>query len=72
MVGVTMVKSYEVEKDVRLTISESIELGGYTAMPCCSGATTELRLWKIVREAIPNYTSIGANQHMKRAPDRRP
>ena len=30
VVGVTMVKSYESEKDVRLTVGESVELGGYT------------------------------------------
>ena len=30
VVGVTMVKSYEAEKDVRLAVGESVELGGYT------------------------------------------
>jgi cytochrome c-type biogenesis protein CcmF len=29
VVGVTMVKSYEAEKDVRLAIGETVELGGY-------------------------------------------
>jgi cytochrome c-type biogenesis protein CcmF len=29
VVGVTMVKSYEAEKDVRLAIGDSVELGGY-------------------------------------------
>jgi cytochrome c-type biogenesis protein CcmF len=29
VVGVTMVKSYEAEKDVRLSIGETVELGGY-------------------------------------------
>ncbi len=30
VVGVTMVKSYEAEKDVKLSVGESVELGGYT------------------------------------------
>ena len=30
IVGVTLVSSYEVERDVRLDVGESIELGGYT------------------------------------------
>ncbi len=30
VVGVTMVKSYEAEKDVRLAVGETVELGGYT------------------------------------------
>jgi cytochrome c-type biogenesis protein CcmF len=29
VVGVTMVKSYEAEKDVRLTVGDTVELGGY-------------------------------------------
>ena len=30
VVGVTMVKSYEAEKDVKLSVGESVDLGGYT------------------------------------------
>ena len=30
VVGVTMVKSYEAEKDVRMAIGDTVELGGYT------------------------------------------
>ena len=30
VVGVTMVKTYEAEKDVKLSVGESVELGGYT------------------------------------------
>ena len=31
VVGVTLVKGYEVEKDVRMAIGETVEIGGYTA-----------------------------------------
>jgi cytochrome c-type biogenesis protein CcmF len=30
VVGVTLVKGYEVEKDVRMAVGETVELGGYT------------------------------------------
>jgi cytochrome c-type biogenesis protein CcmF len=46
VVGVTMVKGYETEKDVRMTIGDTVEVGGYT-----------FRLTGIQEVPGPNYTA---------------
>jgi len=46
VVGITMVKGYETEKDVRMTIGDTVEVGGYT-----------LRLTGISQKTGPNYTA---------------
>lgn len=46
VVGVTMVKGYETEKDVRMTIGDTVEVGGYT-----------FRLTGIEEVPGPNYTA---------------
>jgi len=46
VVGVTMVKGYETEKDVRMTIGDTVEVGGYT-----------FRLTGIREVPGPNYTA---------------
>ena len=46
VVGITMVKGYETEKDVRMTIGDTVEVGGYT-----------FRLTGINEKAGPNYNA---------------
>jgi len=46
VVGITMVKGYETEKDVRMTIGDTVEVGGYS-----------LRLTGISQKPGPNYTA---------------
>jgi len=46
VVGVTMVKGYETEKDVRMTIGDTVEVGGYT-----------FRLTGITKVPGPNYNA---------------
>jgi cytochrome c-type biogenesis protein CcmF len=46
VVGVTMVKGYETEKDVRMTIGDTVAVGGYT-----------FRLTGIEEVPGPNYTA---------------
>jgi cytochrome c-type biogenesis protein CcmF len=46
VVGVTMVKGYETEKDVRMTVGDTVEVGGYT-----------FRLTGIEEVPGPNYTA---------------
>jgi cytochrome c-type biogenesis protein CcmF len=46
VVGVTMVKGYEVEKDVRMAIGDTVELGGYT-----------VRLLGVSKVPGPNYVA---------------
>jgi cytochrome c-type biogenesis protein CcmF len=55
VVGITMVKGYETEKDVRMTIGDTVEVGGYT-----------LRLASISQKPGPNYTAdVGAVELIK-------
>jgi cytochrome c-type biogenesis protein CcmF len=46
VVGITMVKGYESEKDVRMTLGDTVEVGGYT-----------LRLTGISQIPGPNYNA---------------
>jgi len=46
VVGITMVKGYETEKDVRMTLGDTVEVGGYT-----------LRLTGIKEVPGPNYNA---------------
>lgn len=46
VVGITMVKGYETEKDVRMTLGDTVEVGGYT-----------FRLTDIKEIPGPNYTA---------------
>jgi cytochrome c-type biogenesis protein CcmF len=46
VVGVTMVKGYEVEKDVRMAVGDTVEMGGYT-----------FRLDGVRQVEGPNYTA---------------
>jgi cytochrome c-type biogenesis protein CcmF len=46
VVGITMVKGYETEKDVRMTIGDTVEVGGYT-----------FRLTGISERTGPNYNA---------------
>ena len=46
VVGVTLVKGYEVEKDVRMAVGETVELGGYT-----------VKLLGVKQVPGPNYTA---------------
>jgi cytochrome c-type biogenesis protein CcmF len=46
VIGVTMVKGYETEKDVRMAVGDTVTVGGYT-----------LRLMGIRAEPGPNYTA---------------
>ena len=46
VVGITMVKGYETEKDVRMTVGDTVEVGGYT-----------FRLTGINQKAGPNYNA---------------
>ena len=46
VVGITMVKGYETEKDVRMTVGDTVEVGGYT-----------FRLTGISQKPGPNYTA---------------
>jgi cytochrome c-type biogenesis protein CcmF len=46
VIGVTLVKGYETEKDVRMTIGDTVEVGGYT-----------FRLTGIQEVPGPNYTA---------------
>ena len=46
VVGITMVKGYETEKDVRMTIGDTVEVGGYT-----------FRLTGIEEVPGPNYNA---------------
>jgi len=46
VVGITMVKGYETEKDVRMTIGDTVEVGGYT-----------FRLTGISEKGGPNYNA---------------
>jgi cytochrome c-type biogenesis protein CcmF len=46
VIGVTMVKSYEIEKDVRMEIGDTVELGGYT-----------FRFEGVTRTKGPNYNA---------------
>ncbi|MCR5882794.1 heme lyase CcmF/NrfE family subunit [Rhizobacter sp. J219] len=47
VVGVTMVKGYEVEKDVRMVMGDTVEMGGYT-----------FRLDGVRQVEGPNYTAM--------------
>lgn len=47
VLGVTMVKGYEVEKDVRMAVGDTVEMGGYT-----------FRLDGVRRVEGPNYTAM--------------
>jgi len=46
IIGVTMVKSYEVEKDMRMGVEETVEIGGYT-----------FRFDGVTQVRGPNYTA---------------
>lgn len=46
VVGITMVKGYETEKDVRMAVGDTVEVGGYT-----------FRLTGISQKPGPNYTA---------------
>jgi len=46
VIGVTMVKSYEIEKDVRMEVGDTVELGGYT-----------FRFEGVTRTKGPNYNA---------------
>ena len=46
VIGITMVKGYETEKDVRMTIGDTVDVGGYT-----------FRLTNIGQIAGPNYNA---------------
>jgi len=46
VVGITMVKGYETEKDVRMTVGDTVDVGGYT-----------FRLTGISQKPGPNYTA---------------
>jgi len=55
VVGITMVKGYETEKDVRMTIGDTVEVGGYT-----------LRLTGISQKPGPNYNAdVGSVELIK-------
>jgi cytochrome c-type biogenesis protein CcmF len=55
VVGITMVKGYETEKDVRMTIGDTVEVGGYT-----------LRLTGITQKPGPNYNAdVGSVEIIK-------
>jgi cytochrome c-type biogenesis protein CcmF len=55
VVGITMVKGYETEKDVRMVIGDTVEVGGYT-----------FRLTGISEKSGPNYNAdVGAVELIK-------
>lgn len=55
VVGITMVKGYETEKDVRMTVGDTVEVGGYT-----------FRLTGISQKPGPNYTAdVGSVELIK-------
>ena len=47
VIGVTLVKGYEVEKDVRMAANDTVELGGYT-----------VRLLDVSQVPGPNYVAL--------------
>lgn len=56
VVGITMVKGYEVEKDVRMSVNDTVEVGGYT-----------FQLLDIGEVGGPNYTASRGKVAVTRA-----